>query len=78
MRKGSAEGLLSIISLSINAQSGINSIRTIRAIRAYRLLKGVARLREIVNAILSSVSYPLEKRGNGSVGPARPACLYCP
>ncbi len=46
---------LSIASLALNDASGINSLRTIRAIRAVRLLKGVERLRDIVNAVLSSV-----------------------
>jgi hypothetical protein len=47
---------LSIASLAMdNGSSGINSLRTIRAIRAVRLLKGVTKLREIVNAVISSV-----------------------
>jgi hypothetical protein len=46
---------LSIVSLTVNNASGFNSFRTIRAIRAVRLLKGVERLREIVDAVLSSV-----------------------
>ena len=46
---------LSVASLSLDSTNGFTCFRTIRAIRAVRLLKGVSRLREIVNAIISSV-----------------------
>jgi hypothetical protein len=36
--------------------SGLNSLRAARALRAVRLLRGFTKLREIVNAVLSSVS----------------------
>jgi hypothetical protein len=51
---------ISIVCLSVESlsQSGVNSLRTIRAVRAVRLFKGVARLREIVDALVASVCLP--------------------
>ncbi len=45
---------LSIASLVVETGS-VNAFRTVRAVRAVRLLSGLTRLREIVDAILSSV-----------------------
>ena len=47
----------SIASLVSEDLSSVNTFRTIRAIRTVRLLRGVSKLREIVDALLASVSF---------------------
>ena len=55
---------LSVVSIATDDGSSINTFRAIRAIRAVRLLTGLPRLREIVNALVSSVSF-------ASIGPSK-------
>jgi hypothetical protein len=71
-----------VISISITcltveslSQSSFNSLRTIRAIRAVRLLKGVTRLREIVNALISSVCLPCTAHPH-SASPGRTCSIF--
>ena len=46
---------LSIAGRAVDTGTGVNAFRTVRAVRVVRLLSGLSRLREIVDAIISSV-----------------------
>ncbi len=47
--------VVSIVNAASADSGGLTSLRAIRALRAVRLLKGVDKLREIVNTVLRSV-----------------------